>query len=78
MHQVGRARQRPLLVAGGVSILAGTVLCFARLRFWGGNAVLRGTGNGASFLDWHLSGQLTLWDQRGSKVIRGNVLARAR
>lgn len=25
--------------------------------------------------DRHLSGQLTLWDQRGSKVIRGNVLA---
>ncbi len=25
--------------------------------------------------DPHLSGQLTLWDQRGSKVIRGNVLA---
>ncbi|MBD3222386.1 UPF0182 family protein, partial [bacterium] len=25
--------------------------------------------------DRHLSGQLTLWDQRGSRVIRGNVLA---
>jgi uncharacterized membrane protein (UPF0182 family) len=25
--------------------------------------------------DSHLSGQLTLWDQRGSNVIRGNVLA---
>ncbi len=25
--------------------------------------------------DPHLAGQLTLWDQRGSKVIRGNVLA---
>lgn len=25
--------------------------------------------------DRHLSGQLTLWDQRGSNVIRGNVLA---
>jgi hypothetical protein len=25
--------------------------------------------------DRHLSGQLSLWDQRGSKVIRGNVLA---
>lgn len=25
--------------------------------------------------DAHLSGQLTLWDQRGSNVIRGNVLA---
>jgi uncharacterized membrane protein (UPF0182 family) len=25
--------------------------------------------------DSHLSGQLTLWDQRGSSVIRGNVLA---
>ena len=25
--------------------------------------------------DAHLSGQLTLWDQRGSQVIRGNVLA---
>ncbi len=25
--------------------------------------------------DTHLAGQLTLWDQRGSNVIRGNVLA---
>ncbi|GAB6190774.1 hypothetical protein JCM39068_05230 [Desulfocastanea catecholica] len=25
--------------------------------------------------DSFLAGQLTLWDQRGSRVIRGNVLA---